>query len=128
MCVSEFISLEHLSTNTSLWRVHSERQSSSTPALAVVLAPGAQQHKEQDEAQCLLSKMPHRGVHARQTINYSLQLSLSVFCCICLEHVDIATGVPAWVLDVEVIEPHSPAVHLVRSAAQQTEQTGANLD
>lgn len=68
--------------------------------------------------------MPHRGVHARQTINYSLQLSLSVF-CVCLERVDIATGVPAWVLDVEVIEPLSPAVHSARSAAQQT---GANLD
>lgn len=77
------------------------------------------------EAQCLLSKMPHRGVHARQTINYSLQLSLSVFCSLCLEHVDIATGVPAWVLDVEVIEPLSPAVCSARSAAQQT---GANLD
>lgn len=60
-----------------------------------------------------------------QTINYSLQLSLSVFCSLCLEHVDIATGVPAWVLDVEVIEPLSPTVCSARSAAQQT---GANLD
>lgn len=108
-----------------LWRVHNEKQSSSALAFAVVLAPGAQKHKGLHEAQCLLSKMPHRGVHARQTINYSLQLSLSVFCSFCLEHVDIATGVPAWVLDVEVIEPLSPAVCSARSAAPQT---GANLD
>lgn len=44
---------------------------------------------------------------------------------LCLEHVEISTGGPVWVFDAEVIESCSPAVHSVRSVAQQT---GANLD
>lgn len=69
--------------------------------------------------------MSRRGVRARQTINHSLQLSLSVFLTRCLEHVDIATGVPVWVLDVGVIEPRSLAV---RWACTEAQLTGANLD
>ncbi|KAA0708802.1 hypothetical protein E1301_Tti018050 [Triplophysa tibetana] len=69
--------------------------------------------------------MSHRGVRARQTINHSLQLSLCVFLTHCLEHVDIATGMPVWVLDVGVIELRSPAECWACTEAQPT---GANLD